>query len=375
MFKAFKFRLYPTASQESKLEWTLRRCSELYNAGLQERRDAYKKCGVSVNYHAQAMSLPEVKQERPEYKDIHSQVLQDVLKRLDKAFQAFFRRVKTGQAPGFPRFRSSSRFDSFTYPQYKGAVGGHVYLPKIGNVRLKLHRKLAGKVKTLSVKREIDQWFVIVVCETEPTPLPATGQTVAIDLGLEHFAISSDGEFVDNPRHFRKVQKKLRVAQRSLARKKRGSNRRKKQRQLVAKLHRNIARQRRDFHHKTARKLVDENDVIVVEKLNVKGLAGGMLAKSVNDAGWASFLNILSLKAVEAGRKVEAVNPAYSSQDCPQCGRRKRKQLNERWHSCDCGCEMHRDLAAALVLKGRICPSVANVVVGNTSVHREAPSL
>lgn len=374
MYKAFKYRLYPTVTQSSKLEWTLRRCAELYNAALQERRDAYKKCGVSVNYHMQAVSLPEVKRARPEYKDIHSQVLQDVLKRLDKAFVAFFRRVKQGQTPGFPRFRPSSRFDSFTYPQYKGSVGGHAYLPKIGNVRLNMHRALEGEVKTLSVKREVDEWYIIVVCKTEPAPLPATGEVVAIDLGLEHFAITSDGEFVDNPRHFRNAQRKLRLAQRSLARKKRGSNRRKKQLQRVAKLHRKVARQRRDFHHKTARKLVDENNVIIVENLNIKGLAGGMLAKSVNDAGWASFLSILSLKAVEAGRRVAAVPAAYSSQDCPQCGRRKKKKLSERWHGCECGCEMHRDVAAASVLKARVLPSVANVVL-STSVHREAPSL
>lgn len=211
------------------------------------------------------MSLPEVKQEGPEYQDIHAQVVQDVLKRLDKAFLAFFRRVKTGQARGFPRFRSSSRFDSFSYPQYQGAVGGQVYLAKIGNVRLKLHGEVEAKVKTLSVKREVEQWFVSVVCEPEATLLAATGQTVAIDLGLEHLAITSAGELVDNPRHFRNVQKKLRLGQGSLARKKRGSNRRKKQRQLVAKLHCNIARQRRDFHHKTARKLVDEHDVIVLK--------------------------------------------------------------------------------------------------------------
>ena len=126
MYKAFKYRLYPTAKQASKLEWTFRRCAELYNAALEERGDAYKKCGVSVNYPKQAVSLPKVKQARPEYKDIHSQVLQDVLKRLDKAFGAFFRRVKQGQNPGFPRFRSSSRLDSFSYRQYKGAVGQQV---------------------------------------------------------------------------------------------------------------------------------------------------------------------------------------------------------------------------------------------------------
>ncbi len=160
---AYKFRLYPTKKQIGTLEWTLRRCKELYNAALQERRDAYQLCGVSVSYGMQADQLPALKQLREEYQDIHSQVQQDVLKRLDKAFDAFFRRVKNGQTRGYPRFKSGDRYDSFTYPQggYE-IIGNRLHLSKIGHVKIKVHRKMQGRIKTCTIKREGDQWFAVV---------------------------------------------------------------------------------------------------------------------------------------------------------------------------------------------------------------------
>jgi putative transposase len=251
-------------------------------------------------------------------------VLQDTLRRLDKAFQAFFRRAKVGQKAGYPRFKSARRFDSFCYPQYKGSVGQHVYLPKIGNVRLRLHRPLerpcSARIKTLTVKREVDEWYAVIVCEVETKPLPATGNMVGVDLGIAHFLVTSDGEFVDNPRYFQKTLKKLRRAQRALARKKKGSKRCAKQRERVAKLHRKVKRQRLDFHHKTARKLVNENDAIAFENLNVKGMVRSNLARSISDAGWSQFIGILVSKAEEAGRRAITDHPAYSSQRCNGCG-------------------------------------------------------
>lgn len=375
MLKAFKYRLYPTKAEAEKLKFTLSRCQRLYNNALEERRDSYQERGETVTYHQQAVALPKLKADDPEYKEVHSQVLQDTLRRLDKAFQSFFRRVKRGEAPGYPRFRAFHRFDSFCYPQYKGAIAQHVYLPKIGNVRVKLHRPLEGGVKTLTVKREVDEWYIVVICEVETKPLEPTGSEIGIDLGLNHFLITSDGEFVDAPRYFRKAQKALRRAQRSLARKKKGSNRRVKQRTLVAKLHRKVKRQRADFHHKTAHKLVSEHDVIAHEALNVKGLGRTRLAKLVHDAGWSSFLAILVFKAECAEKRTVGVDPKYTSQTCPNCGRIAKKLLSERWHSCECGCELQRDVAAAQVIKARALPSELNVVVVDTSVLREAPSL
>ncbi len=365
MLKAYKYRLYPTQTQAERIGWTLARCCELYNAALEERRTAYQKCGATVNYHAQAVSLPEVKELRPKYKDVHSQVLQDTLLRLDKAFQAFFRRVKQGEKPGYPCFKSHRRFDSFCYPQYKGSVGNHVYLPKIGNIRLRLHRPLEGTVKTL------------IVCEVEVKPLPATGNIVGIDLGITHFLITSDGEFVNNPRHLQKTLKKLRRAQRSFARKKWGSNRRAKQRERIAKLHRKVKRQRLDFHHKTARKLVNENDAIAFENLNVKGMVRSNLSRSISDAGWSQFISILVSKAEEAGRRAITEHPAYSSQRCNRCGYVDRaNRPSQAMFSCQgCGHAENADWNAAKNIKAWITPSELNVAVVNASVLREAPSV
>lgn len=382
MIKAYKYRLYPTAKQAGTLDKTLHLCRQLYNAALEERRTAYRKCGVSVGYFEQKRSLVEIRRDLPEYQAVHSQVLQDVVQRLDKAFKAFFARVKRGDKPGFPRFQGRNRFDSFCYPQ-AGRTGAKplvesakVYLSGIGNIRCKYHRELPDKLKTATVKREGEKWYVIFTAEVEAQPLAATGNQVGIDLGLNHFLVTSDGEFVDNPRHTRKAARKLRVAQRSLARKKRGSKRREKARKRVAKQHRKVANQRRDFHHKASRKLVNENDVIAHEALTVKGLARTRLAKSVHDAGWTQFLQMLTYKAESAGRTVVAVDPRYTSQDCSSCGHREKHPLWVREFVCaNCQTLHNRDHNAAINISARAWPSGANVAVSNANVAREAPSL
>jgi putative transposase len=310
MVKAFKYKLEPTKAQVAKLTWTLDRCRELYNAGLENRITAYRKASVSINYHSQAVSLPEVKEVRPEYNDVHSQVLQDVLKRLDKAYQAFFRRIKTGGKAGFPRFQGKYRFDSFSYPQYKQVPTDHVYLPKIGNVRIRLSRPVEGKVKTCTVKRDAcGDWFVVFACEVETKPLSSTGQSIGIDLGLIHIVTPSEGNKTEAQKYFSKAEKALRKAQRRLARRKKGSHRREKARLLVAKLHRKVHRQRLDFLHKLSTNLIKANDVIQIEDLNIKGLASGMLAKSVNDVAWGTLTQMLDYKAEYAGRQVVRVDP------------------------------------------------------------------
>ncbi len=245
--RAFKYRLYPIKAQVTSLDTTLTLCQRLHNGMLEERRGAYQKAGKSLTAYDQMKSLPEVKAALPEYAGVNAQVLQDVAKRLDKSFKGFFRRIKAGQKAGYPRFRSRDRYDSFTYPQpSQNSVSGdgkHVYLPKIGNVRIKLHRPFSGKLKTLAVKREGQEWYAVLTCEiTRPAPLPQTGNAVGIDLGVAHLVITSDGAFVDNPRPLRTAQKRLRVLQRSLSRKKRGSRRRHKARRAVARLHLKVKR-------------------------------------------------------------------------------------------------------------------------------------
>jgi putative transposase len=331
----------------------VRRCRELYNAALHERRDAWQKCGVSVTVVGQSAELPGVKEVRPEYRDIHSQVLQDVLTRLDRAFHAFFRRVKHGETPGYPRFQGANRYTSFTYKQFgNGATldNGFLVLSKIGRIAVRWSRPIEGTPKTVTVSREADGWYVCFSCADVPVqPLPATGQETGIDLGLESFATLSDGTMSHHPRCYRKAERKLKTAQRRVSRRKKGSARRRKAVTLLARAHLTVKRQRADFHHKTALALVRTNETIYHEDLQTANMVKNHhLAKSIADAGWSAFLSILAAKAVYAGRRVVAVPPAYTSQTCSGCGALVAKGLSVRWHSCpDCGMSLHRDHNAA----------------------------
>lgn len=364
--KTFRYRLRPTKVQEAALLEQLRLCRNLYNAALQERRDAYRKAGKTVTAYDQMKYLTEIKAALPEYAGVYSQVLQDVLKRLEKAFKAFFRRVKAGQTPGYPRFKGVGWYDSFTYPQSGFSVSEKTaFFSKIGNIRIRLHRPLEGRLKTATITRDCGEWYVSYVCEVESTPLPATGSAVGVDVGTTWFAITSDGEFVENPRHFQRSMKKLRVAQRTLSRKKRGSGRRKKAKAAVAKLHRKVARQRLDFHHKTATKLIRENDLVAHEDLNVSGMGKGNLARSIHDVGWGQFFSLLSLKAASAGRTVIAVDPRYTSQTCHECGHacRENRIGQAKFRCVNCGHTANADHNAALNILARALPSVQNVEV------------
>jgi putative transposase len=374
MRKAYKFRLYPTKKQEQKLFWTLTRCRELYNAALAERKEAYRMAGKSISYYEQKRDLVEIKAVlRPEYQGIHSQVAQDVLLRLKRAFDTFFRRVKNGEEPGYPRFQGRNRYNSFTYPQggYSLTHDNRVCLSKIGSIKITLHRKMEGTVKTCTIKYEAGQWYAVFSCEgKQPEPLPVVEREVGIDLGVTHFAALSDGTFIESPRYYRTAQKRLEKLQQALSRKKRGSHRREKARKAVAKAHRKIAHQRRDFHHKQAKQLVSEHQTIVFEELEITNIskrakpkqdeetgqylpngaaAKSGLNKSILDAGWGQFQQIVSHKAACAGRDVLKVNPRYTSQVCSQCGTVRKKTLEERWHSCECGAELDRDTNAAIV--------------------------
>ena len=351
--KTFKYKLVPTAEQEGTLEFVLRRCRELYNAGLQERRDAWQKRGVSITAAGQSAQLPAIKEVRPEYRDVHAQVLQDVLMRLDRAFQAFFRRVKAGEKPGYPRFHGANRHTSFTYKQFgNGATldNGVLVLSKIGQLALRWSRSLEGTPKTVTISHEADGWYVCFSCEGVPMqPLPLAGQETGIDLGLESFATLADGSQIANPRHYRKAERALKRAQRRVSRRKRGSHRRRKAVKLLARAHQRVRRARRDFHHKVALALVRRYDTIYHEDLQTANMVRNHhLAKSISDAGWSQFLNILAFKAVCAGKRAVAVPPAYTSQTCSGCGVIVHKGLSVRWHSCpDCGTSLHRDHNAA----------------------------
>jgi len=310
---------------------------------------------VAVTYYQQKAELPGIKEAMPEYGEVHSQVLQDVVLRVDRAFQAFFKRIRGGKTPGYPRFHGRNRFNSFTYSQV-GEHGGarldnsFLVLSKIGRIAVRWSRPLEGTPKMVTISREADGWYVSFSCADVPIePLPPTGQETGVDLGIEAFATLSDGTRIFHPGWYRKAERALKTAQCQVARCKKASNRRRKAVQLLAKAHQKVRRQRADFHHKTALALVRANDTIYHEALQTANmLRNHHLAKSISDAGWAAFLNILSFKAACAGRSVVAVNPAFTSQRCSGCGIIVAKGLSVRWHSCpDCGTSLHRDHNAA----------------------------
>lgn len=367
MRKAYKYRLYPNRSQTEALDAMLESHRRLYNLALRERRDVYESEERSVSYGEQSGRFKESRRVLPSFATLNFSSAQATLRRLDKAFKAFFRRVEAspGDATGYPRFKPEDRFRSVEFPSHgdgcrlkENGGSARLYLQNIGHVKVKLHRPVEGAIKTVSVKRACGKWYVVFSCDLGGSPAPPERATelskaepkVGIDLGLKAFLATSDGESVEPPRHYRKSQKKLRRAQRSVSRKKKGSNRRRKARGKVARLHEKTANQRRDFHHKEARKLVDSHGFIAHESLNVKGIARTRLAKSTHDAGWAQFLNILGGKAEYAGCQVIAVNPRNTSQACSSCGAlpEVKKTLSDRMHVCPCGYVADRDINAAL---------------------------
>lgn len=351
--KSFKFRIYPSKSQTAKLEMTLDLCRELYNAALQERRDAWKLNRISINYFDQANQLKEIKSIRDDLHNVYAQVLQDTLNRVDRTFKAFFSRVKRKEKAGFPRFKSANRFDSFCYPQVNNSSvkidNNKLNLPKIGGVKIKLSRSVIGKVKTCTIKREIDKWFVIFLVETTAELLPKTGKQIGIDAGIKSFITLSDGTQIENFKFYESAQKKLRVAQRRVSRRKKGSSGRRKAVFQLRKIHLKIKNQRQDFQHKLSTNLVKEFDLIAIEKLNIKGMSKGFLSKQVNDVAWSSFFNMLRYKAECADKKLVEVNPNFTSQNCSGCGTQVKKDLSVRVHHClKCDLVLDRDINAAI---------------------------
>ena len=398
--KAFHYRLYPTPTQEQTLLFVLRRCRHLYNSALEQRKAFYQMRRKSLGYSEQAAELTDLKAAYPAYQDIHSQVLQDVLRRLDKAFAAFFRRIRNGETPGYPRFQGAGRYDSFTYPQSGFALAdpcgpGHkryavLTLSKIGDVLVRLHRPLVGQVKTVTIKREVNHWYVTFSCEVEEDPLPPCEEAVGIDLGLLHFATLSTGETIENPRHYRRGLKRIKLLSHIKDHRRKGSHRRKRAAIALAKAHRKVRNQRKDFQHKAARALVNRFGTLVFEDLQILNMSAapgpkpdpdkdgaylpnGASAKaglnqSILDAGWGQFQAFCVAKAESAGRQVVLVDPRMTSQRCSGCGAIVRKELDERWHSCECGTELDRDHNAAInilrawkrptALRGRRSPAL-----------------
>ena len=353
--KSYTYKLKPTPHQARIFERTLMLCRHVYHAAVGERREAWRRRGVSAHYYQQKAELPGIKEAMPEYAEVHSQVLQAVVLRVDHAYQAFFRRVSAGEMAGYPRFQGRNRYHSFTYPQvgeHGGArlENGFLVFSKIGRVALRWSRPLEGTPKTVTLSHEADGWYAIISCAEVPTqPLMPTGRETGIDVGLQVFLITADGEVVENPRHYRRGEKQLAKAQRRVSRRKKGSQRRRKAGGHRQRAHQTVKRQRADFHHKTALALFRDYDTIYLEDLRVANqVRNHHLAKSIADAGWARFRGILEAKAACAGRRVVAVPPAYTSQECSGCGERVPKTLSMRTHNCPtCGLVLDRDENAA----------------------------
>ena len=356
MQKAYRYKLYPTRRQAEALTAQLTEACTLYNACLQERRDAYRKAHTSLNYYDQANQLKAIRS-AGHLGLANFSACQDVVRRVDKTFKAFFGRVQRGEKAGYPRFKSRARFDSYTFPSYgdgcKVKDHGKLYCQGVGELKVKWHRPLVGTIKTVTLKREAGRWYVCFSVACEPSPLPESHESVGLDVGLEAFATLSDGTRIENPRYFKTAQAKLRRAQRKVARRKRGGHRRRKAVQALQRAHAHVRNQRRDFHHQVARRLVTQFGYLFVEDLHIKGLASGMLAKAVHDVGWGMFLLILLAKAAEAVRVGRQVDARGTSQECP-CGAPVPKRLGDRWHHCmACGLSVPRDHASALCIKGR----------------------
>jgi putative transposase len=370
--KTYQEKLRPTPTQERELEAVLWRCRTLYNTALEQRISLWKQRGVSLTRYQQEAELKALRADLPEYAALHSHILQDVLARLDKTYQAFFRRLAHGEKPGFPRFQGKDRYHSFTYKEFGNGArldNGYLVLSKIGRIAVRWSRPIEGTSKTVTVSKEADGWYVSFSCAEVPTqPLPETGRETGIDVGLKVFLITAEGEAVENPRHYRTAEREMKKAQQRVSKRKKGSRRRKKAVKLLAKKHQHVRRQRTDFHHTTALALVREYDVIYVEAIQPANLSRrpapkqdengtyehngasrkAGLNKSIQDAGWRHFLAILAYKAACAGKRVEAVSPAYTSQDCSGCGARIQKSLSVRTHVCThCGLILDRDENAA----------------------------
>jgi putative transposase len=357
--KTYKEKLRPTPAQEQALEAALWRCRTLYNAALEERITAWQRCHVSVTRYQQEAELKNIRAEMPEYEAIHSHPLQDVLARLDKTYQAFFRRLQRGEKAGFPRFKGRTRYHSFTFKEYGNGArldNGSLVLSKIGRMAVHWSRPLEGTPKTVTISREADGWYVAISCAEVPVhPLPPTGNETGLDLGIESFATLAEGTVIHNPRHYQRAQRYLAKCQQRVSHRRKGSHRRRKAVAILAKAHQTVRRQRADFHHKTALALVQQYDTIYHEALRVANMfKNHALAKSIADAGWSGFLTILSVKSASAGREVIAVDPALTSQTCSGCGVLVQKGLSVRWHICpECGTSLHRDHNAAKNIQWR----------------------
>lgn len=354
MIKTYLYRIYPTKKQTKLLLNNLEQCRFVYNKMLEQRKSSWENEQKSVSMYDQINTLPWLKGEYPELKTVHSQVLQNVVVRVDLAFKGFFRRAKAKENPGYPRFKGHKRYQSITFCTYGNGIKiehDKLKVSKIGAIKIVQHRELLGKPKTATIKvSPTGKWYVLITTEVDKNEIPVNDKAIGCDVGISKFATFSDNSHIVNPRFFKAEERFLTKAQRSFSKQEKGCLDRKKKGKIVARIHERIKFKRDNFCHQESRKLVNEYQVICFEDLEVERMKHNKcFSKSISDAAWTKFTNMTECKAEEAGRQFILVNPAYTSQDCSSCGHREKKEISERLHNCKCcGLVLDRDHNAAI---------------------------
>lgn len=369
LYRTYRYRLYPTRRQADALELQLGWACDLYNAALEQRRDAWRQRGVRLGFNAQQLQLTEVRRELGFPDGMNAACQQVTLQQLDRAFRSFFRRVRSGEAPGYPRFKAKARFNTLTWKsgQAGGAAvrGGRLRIQGVGHIKVKWHRELPSEPKLTRITRRNGRWFVAFAVEVAPEPLPVVGESIGVDLGVRQFATLSNGEAIISPRPAWRQKAAIRRSQRKVARRQRGSNRRRKAVAELARRREREANRRRDAAHKAARSLVDRFDLIAVEDLKVRNMVRGNrgLNREIIDQGWGLFLKCLDEKAESAARRVVRVSPRNTSRRCHECGAVDPESRKRALFRCTaCGHEDDADVNAArnVLTLARTGPSGAN---------------
>ena len=370
--RTYKYRLYPTKPQEKRLFQVLSVCRHWYNMCLEEHKLAWELEGRQVTKSEQEAKGKHYRKTFPQAKVVFSQTMQSVADNLDKAFRSFFRRIKAGEKAGYPRFKGRNRFNSFSFKQFGVGAwldGNHrLRLFGIGRVRVRWHRAIPdnGIIKTCCIKHEAGQWYVTLAVElTDSTKLSNTENFLGLDMGISALITTSKGVKVENPNYYRAGQVKLRVLNRALSRKKRSSKNRRKALKQVQRQHMHVSNQRSNYLHNLSTRLVQTCDGVALEDLATRNMVRNHhLSKSILDSGWGIFKQYLTYKASGAGCEIRFVDPAYTSQTCPQCGKVEKIGLSVRWVDCECGLSLDRDHRAAInILRkaGWDAPLIANV--------------
>jgi putative transposase len=367
-YKAYKFRLWTNANQERELSIALESHRRLYNDALAQRQWFWQEWQISRTYEDQSGWFKDQREKNPYYARLNFCSAQGTLRRLDKAFSNFFRRVKAGDEPGYPRYKSRDRFNSILFPKHGNGIkltGNRLRVQHVGTIRVCLHREVEGTIKTLSLKCEGDKWFVVVTAEQpEAAKVGNILPSVGLDVGLTHFLTTSEGEKIDNPRFLKDALPELRRSQRSLSRKKKGGKNQRKVLGRVNRLHARVANLRHEHRHKVSNDLISRYSKIAMERLNIRGMIKNRrISRAISDVGWSAFVDVLSHKVEKTGGEIIQVSPNHTSQLCSACGENVPKTLAVRVHRCGCGLVMDRDHNAALNILERAWPGTGQLSV------------